>query len=77
MLIEGLVEGLRIRVCVFFTLEPFFLPVDIQHIFFLLSARGHGPHTVVVEYRGNLAGTLRAALNPAVSTTGEKIKGTR
>ena len=35
--------------------------------------RGDGPHKAVVKCRGNPAGTLQAALNPAISKTGVKM----
>ena len=41
--------------------------------FGLVCPRGDGPHKAVVKCRGNPAGTLQAALNPAISKTGVKM----
>ena len=35
--------------------------------------RGDGPRKAVVKYRGNPAGTLQAARNPAIAETGVKM----
>lgn len=40
---------------------------------YVLCPRGDGPHEAVVECRGNPAGTLQAALNPAVAKAGVKM----